>query len=667
MSLGPWRPDDTGRDDVVRDHSVHRGPGSRRLALETPADRRRLAGRVRVLEWGAVGLVLALILGFWHLQMVRGAFYAEAANENLLQRTRVSPSRGLILDRNGLVLATNHPSYEVALIREAMADEEAVLAWLGDVLEIPVDVLRARLESKRSLPAFRPVVVAAGVPQDRVVAIEARRLEFPGVLVQVVAQRYYPYGSAAAHVLGHVGEISPRQLELWGERYRMGDIVGQQGVERIYNEDLSGSPGAKLAVANSLGREIRVLEERPPEPGETVVLTLDIALQQRAEELLAGRRGAIVAIDARTGGILALASAPAFDPNAFAARFSAEEWTALLTDPANPLTNRALLAGLPPGSVFKLVMATAGLEEGVIGPGTTFFCPGGKTLYGRFFACLGNHGNISVVDALAYSCNSFFYELGVKLGRERIVEWAQRLGFGDLTGIDLPDEQPGLLPSDEYLERVGRKFWPGETVSISIGQGLMAVSPLQAAHMASIIGGGMVREPHLLARVEESRAGRFGGRSHTPVARPAAFTEGTRQLVMRGMAGSIAYGSSRRARLPTVTVGGKTGTAQVAATGNVARDNADRPEHLRNHAWFVAIAPLEDPQIALSVFVEHGGGGGATASPLGREILAQYFGLPDDQITYRQIPVPPEQERALAAALAEGARASDTGTPEPRR
>lgn len=672
MSPGPWRPDDTGRaDGPIRGRSVHRSPGSRPLALETPADRRRLIERVRIVEWMVIGLVLALILGFWHLQMVSGAHYAELATENQLRRTRVRPARGLILDRNGAVLASNHASYEIALIREAMTDEESVLVWLAEVLEVPVDVLRARLESQRSLPRFRPAVVAANVPQDRVVAIEARRREHPGVTVQVVTQRYYPYGAAAAHVLGHVGEVSPRQLDAWGDRFRMGDIVGQQGVERVYNDDLAGSAGTRLAVVNSVGREMRTLQQDPPEPGETVVLTLDIALQQRVEELFAGHRGAAVVLDVATGGILALASAPAFDPNAFAVRFSAEEWSALLRDEAKPLSNRALLASLPPGSVFKLVIATAGLEEGVIGPDTTFFCPGGKTLYGRFFACLGQHGSLDVVNALAYSCNSFFYELGVNLGRERIVKWAQRLGFGDLTGIDLPDEQPGLVPSDEWLERAGRRFYAGETVSIAIGQGLLTVSPLQAAQMAAVVATGLVREPHVLARVEESSGDHFGGRSYMPVARPAEFTERTRQLVVRGMAGSVAYGSSRRARLDTVAVGGKTGTAQVAAAGNVARNDEDRRFELRNHAWFVAVAPIDDPQVALVVFLEHGGSGGRNAAPIGGEILATYFGLPPEQVTYREIPIAPAAPRDTDVPVGEdpvdepaaGGAAARTGTP----
>lgn len=623
------------------DRAARRQYGVRTRALETDADRARLATRVRVIEWCVIVLVVALLLGFWQLQLVQGAHYTQLAAENLLRQTRIRPARGLILDRHGEVLAANHASYEVALIREAVADEAAVLSWLGTVLEQPLETLRDRLDEQRDIPRFRPAVLASGVPQNKVVTIQARRREFPGVRVLVSVQRTYPRGSTAAHVLGHVGEISRSQLATWGARYRAGDIVGQLGIEGIYNDDLVGTSGSRLEVVNSVGREVRTLEQAHPDPGRTVILTLDAKLQESIEELMQGRRGAVVALDVNTGGILALASTPAYDPNAFAQRFSAEQWRALLEDEAKPLQNRAVRANLPPGSIFKLVMATAGLEEGIISPNTRYFCPGGKMLYGRWFRCLGHHGEISVVEALARSCNSFFYELGVKLGRERIVKWAEQLGLGDVTGIDLPEEQPGSVPSDEWLALMGLPFFPGETVSIAIGQGRLAVSPLQLAHLASTVATGFVRQPHLLSRIENASGSGSGSHTNSPAARPAGFREATRRIVLRGMVGSIDYGSSRAAHLAPISVAGKTGTAQVASTENVAEEDADRPERLRNHAWFVAVAPADNPEIAIAVFLEHGGSGGAAAAPLGGQILANYFGVPAGQIGYRELPLEP--------------------------
>ena len=636
---GPWRPNDNGRIGLKQrpERSAHRAPLLGLRALETAADRQRITNRVRVLEGLAVALVLALLLGFWQTQVIHGSEYTSLAEDNLWKRSRVRPSRGLILDRNGEILATNRPSYEVALIRELINDEEGTLRWLSTVLHEPQEVLQKRLDRQRSTARFRPVIVASGIPEEHVVRIEARRLEHPGVAVQIHAQRFYPRGVTAAHVLGYVGEISPQQLESHSERFSMGDIVGQLGVESIYNNDLTGEAGSRLAVVNSVGREIRLENEEAPLPGETVVLALDIDLQERVEELLANRRGAAVVLDTTNGGVLALASSPTFDPNEFADRFSLEQWTSLLQDPAKPLHNRSVRAGQPPGSVFKLVLATAGLEEGIISSNTTFFCPGGKTFYGRFFSCEGQHQNVNVVQALAHSCNSFFYELGVKLGRERIVRWAQRFGLGTTSGIDLTEEQGGIIPSNEWLAANGRRYYPGETVSLSIGQGPLAVSPLQLANVAATAATGYIWRPRLLMRIE--RASSDGARSYSSEQQPAPFSKATRELLTRGMAGSVAYGSSWRAQLPTVDVGGKTGTAQVASSARVAENNEDRPEHLRNHAWFVAAAPIDNPKVAVAVYLENGGSGGQAAAPIGGEILASYFGKPIEETTYQQLPV----------------------------
>lgn len=641
---GPWRPDDVGRTEREPrpDRSVHRAPRMGPRALERAEDRRRVMDRVRVLEFGLVFIAIALLLGFWQLQVVHSNEWTERAEANQHRTSRVRPARGLILDRNGEILATNQASYEVALLRESVTDEDVALEYLAATLDEPVDVLRERLQSQRGVPRFRPVVLASGISAETVVKIRARQREHPGVLVRIEPRRFYPMGTTAAHVLGHVGEVSPRQLTTWGDPYRMGDIVGQQGVESVYNSALNGLPGERYALVNSLGREVNVLREDPPRPGETVLLTIDAGLQRRAEELLAGRRGAVVALDVRTGGILTMASAPGFDPNLFATRFSRAEWDALSTDPTKPLQNRALQVVHAPGSIFKIVMAAAGLEEGLITANTTYFCPGGRTFYGNRFGCLGEHGDINVVDALAYSCNSFFYELGYRLGRDRIVKWAQRFGLGAVTGIDLPNEEGGIVPSDDWLRQVGRRYYAGETISLAIGQGPIAVSPLQQAHLAATAATGFVRQPHLLMGVERSALDAPLRNPVPPaVATPAAFSERTRQTLLRGLAGSIRYGSSRRAGLASTAVGGKTGTAQVASRSRVAEENEDRPEHLRNHAWFIAVAPLENPEVAIAVFVEHGGSGGGVAAPIGGELLAQHFG---DEIAFRELPVATEAQ-----------------------
>ena len=601
------------------------------LALETPQDRERLERRLWVLEWGVVVAVTSLLLGFWQLQAVQSAQYRAQADANRLEQFRLPPARGLILDRNGVVLAENRPAYAVAVVREDIDDLAVELTWLASALAQPVEEITARLERYRNWPRFRPVVIADDVAQSTVIRIEARRREHPGVVVQVLPRRDYPDGASAAHLLGYVGEITSDQLQAWAGDYRMGDIVGQSGLERMYTDELAGSSGWRRAVVNSIGREMVTLEEEPPHPGLNVQLTLDSQLQGRIVELMEGRRGAVVVLGVDTGDVLALVSVPAFDPNSFAARFTQQQWTELSEDPAKPLRNRALAAELPPGSIFKLVMATAGLEEGVISRSSTFFCPGGKQAYGRFYNCLGHHGSVNVVEAIAQSCNTFFYELGMKLGREKIVRWAQAFGLGTATGIDLPQENGGIVPSDEWLASRGLRFYPGETVSLAIGQGRLAVSPLQLAHLAATGVTGFRIQPHLLLGVEDSS---FGGQGRAPAVTPRAaeFSEQTRRMLLEGMTASVARGTSRRAGNAYLSIGGKTGTAQVAAASRAGETFESTPEHLRDHAWFVGVAPADNPQVAIAVYLEHGGSGGREAVPLGGQILAEYFGVSPAQL-----------------------------------
>lgn len=624
---GPWRPDDAGRGSAGGE-----GGGWRRrlgfaggpLALENPAVRELLDRRLRVLEIGVVALACLLLLGFWHLQVVHGSHYAAQAEDNRLREPRLRPARGLILDRQGRVLANSRAAYQVAVVREDIDDLDATLAWLADVLRTTPDELRTRLDRYAAeVPAFRPVVVADDVPLETVATVEARRRDRPGVQVLVEAKRHYPNGTLGAHFLGHVGEIGARQLERRGAPYRMGDIVGQGGLERVYEGHLFGEPGLRQIVVDSSGRTVRVLQERPARPGSTLVLAIDLELQRVAEEQLRDRRGAVVVLDVSTGGVLAMASTPTFDPNDFASRFSLEDWRRLANDPRKPLQNRAILSTYPPGSVFKLVMAAGGLDHSVIDPSTTVFCAGGGNFYGRFFRCLAQHGTVDLRAAIARSCNTYFYEVGRRLGRERIVATAEALGFGRPTGIDLPDEGPGILPSDRWLAAQGRRWMPGETISVSIGQGVLGVSALQLAHMAASLASGKLRRPRLLGHVEDPTTGRSvlePGSTPTDLpVEPAA-----RQAILDGMRRSVLSGTSGRARLPGLEVGGKTGTAQVASLDRVG-PNDSRPEELRDHAWFVGLAPIDDPDVVVAVFVQHGGSGSVTAAPIARAVLDAYF------------------------------------------
>jgi len=632
-AVGPWRPESTTDSSGARRRPVfrrrpHKGSEG---SLESPLARTQLTSRVHVAEGVVILLVTMLLFGFWRLQVVHATHYRELAENNRRRNLIVRAPRGLIADRNGRLLAANRAAFNVAIVREELRDREVTLAWLATVLDETPERLEERLERQRGRPIFQPVVIAEDIDPALVAAIEARSREHPGVLVQPEHKRNYPKGLVAAHVLGYVGEIQRAQLDSWDpDRYRLGDIVGQLGLERVHNSALAGWAGDKQVVVNSVGRTVQVLSQTPPDPGNMLTLTIDLQLQQQAEALLEGKKGAIVVLDVNTGGVLALASAPTFDPNMFARRFSTAEWNALTNDPAKPLQNRALQSSFPPGSIFKVLMAVAGLEAGIITPETTVFCSGGGTYFGQYRRCNvpAGHGTVNLRSAIGRSCNVYFYELGAQLGRDRIIEVAQRYGLGARTGIDLLNERAGTLPTDEWIAQApGRdgRWYPGETIGLSIGQGPIDTTPLQIAHMVATLATGMKIAPHLV-RSEQDAVG---------LARPVAAVVQReviplnplyRQAVLGGMSAAVnqpGY-TARRAKNPDIEFGGKTGTAQVASS-EAAGPEEERPEELRNHAWFVGVAPIEAPEIAIAVFIEHGGGGGVAASPIGGQVMTAYF------------------------------------------
>jgi penicillin-binding protein 2 len=451
--------------------------------------------------------------------------------------------------------------------------------------------------------------------------IEARQLELPEVRVEVVPLRYYPLASSAAHALGRVGEITERQLKSPEfEGLQSGALVGQAGVEARYNRALMGEDGYRRVIVNSRGLEVKEAQREPPEDGPSLTLTLDAELQTAAERAFGGRGGSAVALDPRTGEILAMTSLPAYDPNEFTTGIDPMLWTALANDPETPLMNRVIQGQYAPGSTFKIITATAALEEGVITPSTTFYCPGYVRLYNRVFHChlAGGHGVVDVRQALAKSCNVFFYQVGVRLEIDRLAKWAKRMGLGTPTGVDLPHEAAGLMPSREWKEAVQKTAWyPGETVSVAIGQGQVSVTPLQMARVVSIIAnGGYLVTPHLVRATPD-------GERPFPPPRPLGISEETLAVVKEGLRRVVAEGTGYRARLRSAEVCGKTGSAQVVSKARLEASPDD--ESIQPHGWFVAFAPADDPRIALAVLVEHGRGGAISAAPVARDILAHFF------------------------------------------
>lgn len=578
-------------------------------------DLRVVQARLSVLQSVAVGLVALLAVQFWNLQVVRGRHFKTQAENNRSRSVALAAPRGPLLDREGRVLVENRPSFNVVLTPEHADDLDAEVARLARALAIGEAQIRERLARRAVL---RPAVVKTDVPLADVAAVEARRLELPAVSVEVVPLRSYPLAAAAAHALGRVGEINERQLQLPEyEGLGAGALVGQAGLESQYNRRLMGADGFRRVIVNSRGLEMAEAERRPPVDGPPLALTLDSRLQAAMDRAFAGRAGSAVALDPRSGEILALTSTPAYDPNQFTTGIEPAVWARLASDTATPLMNRVIQGQYAPGSTFKIVMAVAALEEGVIGPSTTFYCPGYLSVYNTVFRCgkASGHGMVAVQRAIAESCNVFFYQVGIRLEIARIAEYAKRLGLGAPTGVDLPYELGGLVPSPEWKMRVFKAPWyGGETVSVAIGQGQVLATPLQMARLAAAIAsGGKLVRPHLV-RADPPDEPRDLGLKPATVA-----------VVRRGLKAVVAEGTGWRARLPGVAVAGKTGSAQVVARARLEKAPATRA--MLPHGWFVAFAPADEARIALAVLVEHGGSGGEAAAPVAHEILAAFFGV----------------------------------------
>jgi len=581
-------------------------------------DLRQVQGRLALMQ-SALVVVMVLLTGvFWHLQMVRGRSFRELAENNRNRVVPIAAPRGPLLDRAGHVLVENRASFNIVVEPEQVDDQDDLVPRLARLLGIGEGQIRERLA--RRVGPFRPVVILPDASLEAVAALEARRVEFPDVSVDVVPLRSYPLAAAAAHSLGRVGEISERQLqskEFAG--LKPGALVGQAGLELQYDRSLQGRDGLRRLVVNSRGREVAEIAREPPADGPSLTLTLDLDLQATADRAFAGRAGSAVALDPETGEILALTSLPAYDPNAFATGVDPDVWQSLTGDPETPLMNRGIQGQYAPGSVFKIVMAAAALEEGVATPRTAFFCPGYLSIYDTVFRCgkPAGHGMVDLHKALAQSCNVYFYQVGARLEIDRIARWARRLGLGAAAGIDLPHEVAGLVPSPEWKQRTQKLPWyAGETISVAIGQGQVTATPLQLARLvAAVANGGRLVTPHLVRAV--------GGRElPPPAARPVGIKPENLASIRDGLCAVVnERGTGWRAQLSDIAVCGKTGSAQVVAS----RSRQPTAHDTLPHAWFVAFAPKERPRIAVAVLVEHGGSGAESAAPVAREILARFF------------------------------------------
>jgi len=593
-------------------------------------EERRLQRRITIVFVLLAGLLLSYLFNLWYLQVVNGEDYRRLADNNRLRQVVLNPLRGTILDRYGEPIVRNRISFNVLLDREKVTDREGIVRTLSRVLRLPEETIRERIARYRNRPVFEPVIVKEDVELSEAAYLESRRLELPEISVAIEPKRSYEEGDLAAHALGYVGEIS--EAELSKPRYtgyQMGDLVGKAGLESYYDRDLTGVKGWKQVIVNSLGRELRELPAgRHPVSGNSLRLTLDLDLQRELEAGFADKTGSAVFLDPDTGEILALVSRPAFDPNVFARRFSASDWVNLINSEAHPLQNRAIQSKFAPGSVFKIVLAVAALESGKAGPGRTDFCPGFAMIYGRRFLCHegGGHGTVAMVEAIRKSCNVYFYHLGRDLGISLISLWARNLGFGSRTGVDLMHEEAGTVPDEEWKRRTRNEPWyPGETISVSIGHGALEVTPIQMANFAAAIGnGGIFYRPFLLKN-REVRDGVEEVERAPEVMRRISLKPSTLEVVKEAMWQVVnREGTGTRAMIPGKDVCGKTGTAQVVKASAGVKSNK-LPEAIRDNAWFIGFAPRDHPRIAFAIFVEHGGYGGETAAPIAHQVMLKFF------------------------------------------
>ena len=618
-------------------------------------DRRRIADRILAVQYGVVALFVVLALSFWYLQVVEYSKYWELAENNHQRVLPLRAPRGVVFDRNGRILIENRDAYNISILREHSPDLDRTVRMLAELTGADEQAMREILRRTRNRPRYQPIPVIEDATVSQVASVVAHRLDFelPDVIVERVPSRRYPKDELAAHLFGYVGEASESQVA--SDHLRVGDMVGQSGIERTYNSVLMGQDGARRVVVNSVGREIRTIQEEPPSEGRRVKLTIDYDLQRAAEEGFRklGYNGAAVVLDPRSFEVLSYVSLPAYDPNEFATGVDRVLWASLNTNRLRPLQNRPIQGLYSPGSTFKIVVATAALEEGIATPDYKVFCSGGATFYGRYFQChlKGGHGWVDMRHAIEKSCNVYFYTLGNKVGIDNLAKWANALGLGVKSGIDLPNEVEGIVPSTAWKRaKKGEKWYAGETISVSIGQGQLSVTPLSLAEMISTVANGGTRyTPHVIKEEydgHEWKAVPPPPPQSTAVLKPetvATLRDGL-WLVVNGA------GTGGRGRIEGRDVCGKTGTAQVISIQGAKAAKGKTEMDLRDHGWFLFFAPRDNPEIAGMMFAEHAEHG-YLAAPIAKYVMETYFAKKEGRpLPEFNPPPPPAPAQTIVAA-----------------
>jgi len=600
----------------------------------------RHEGRLKLIR-AILPVIIVLLVFFgiglrlWYLQIYQYQIYQHLSINNRIRLKSIPASRGLIFDRDGVLLVDNRPSYCAAIVPEDIRDRQALFSFLNRTLWMDKKEIKKRLKKRAYFAPFQPRVIKKNLDILEVARLQTHLAEFPGLEILIRSRRHYLYGELASHLLGYIGEINQKELRRYRKKdknsYNPGDYIGKYGIEKTLEKELRGKKGGYQVEVDANGREMKTLDRVAPIPGHNIYLTISISLQKKLEKLMANKNGAAVAVNTETGEILAMVSHPNFDPNLFTTGITPLQWRSLTRNPFHPLQDRAIQGTYPPGSTYKIVTAAGGLEEGVIQPDTILFCPGYLKFGHRSYRCWkkSGHGKISIHQAIVGSCDVFFYQVGIRLGVDRLAFYSRAFGLGKPTGIRLPGEKGGLIPDRRWKrKRFHEPWYQGETLSIAIGQGYVLATPLQMAMLtASVANNGKLLRPLIVKKIVDIHEKALKETSPEVRAR-LPISEKTLKIIKSGLWGVVnePHGTAHRARLKDISVSGKTGTAQVV---RIRRDKLSRKkiaEHLRDHAWFVAFAPSGQPVIALSVLIEHGGHGGAAAAPIAGKFLRAFFG-----------------------------------------
>src|SRR5229473_3143510 len=580
--------------------------------------------RLTAAQYMILAIFLVLAYGLWRLQVMQSDFYSLAAEKNRIRNVPILAPRGKILDREGRTIVDNYPSFSALLLRDSSRDLNADAELIALGLHMDANEVRARVRHFASLPAYQPIFLKEDITPDELAFIDAHRNELPELDTIMAHRRLYPRNGFMAHLIGYVGEVTEDMLnQPQFELYSPGDMVGVSGVERQYNAILMGKNGSRRAIVNSKGREVSRLDETPAEPGKQLKLTVDLDLQIAAEQALEGKNGAIVAMDPRTGEVLAMVSRPTFAPQDFSVRISRDEWNKLVTDPDKPLLNKAIQAQLAPGSTFKIIMATAGWQEG-IAQNLHVNCTGGAEFYGRRFGCWvkTGHGGVDLEKAIYQSCDVFFYTLAEKLGIDRIAKYATAFGLGQKTGIDLPNEVSGVMPSEEWkIRNFKQKWFAGETISVGIGQGAVAITPVQLMRAVGAISmDGRMVVPHVINPTNLPQG--FVETTHYTEVKSIPFDPTGWNTITDAMGRVLLpEGTAPSAQIPGIDIAGKTGSAQIVSLALRAKHQNN--QDFAQNGWFVGFTPRRNPDIIVCVLFE-GGEHGRLAARLATQVIKAY-------------------------------------------